>query len=154
MSNEFVVFLAIFVSALGGGACTLALALLKQNSQLKEELALSKENHRRNGDIAREYQVKCGELEEESDDRRMLMHHMEGDIKQMEARNAKLETSAKNGWKDAAEKWQETLELKRQIIDLKEKIEDLEAWTAHLNECRKKQECPCGDEGCRHCNPL
>lgn len=47
MSNELVVSLAILVSVLGGGACTLILALLRKNEYLKKELLLSQENHRR-----------------------------------------------------------------------------------------------------------
>ena len=79
MSNEFVVLLSIVVAILGGGCATWVIALLKQNEYLKAEVQflgeeynkvaeardLAKENHRRNGQIAREYQVLCGDLEEE-----------------------------------------------------------------------------------------
>lgn len=123
MSNEFVVILGLIVSVLGGGACTLVLALLRQNEYLKEEsnllaedfahlveeLALAKENHRRNANIARRAFVREGKLED---------------------RVTFLETSAKNGWEDAAEKWDSLLEARKQISDLKEKVETLEAWIA------------------------
>lgn len=112
MSNEFVVLLSIVVAILGGGCATWVIALLKQNEYLKAEVQflgeeynkvaeardLAKENHRRNGQIAREYQVLCGDLEEE--------------IQTLKARNAFLETSAANGWKDAADKWQQAVDLR------------------------------------------
>lgn len=126
MSNVTVVLFVL--SILGAGACIFALTLFKENKALKAKLALSQENHRRNADILREYQVLCGDLEEECDDRRMFMGLMEADLGKLVARNAFLETSAANGWKDAAEKWDSLLEARKEINDLKEKVETLEAW--------------------------
>jgi hypothetical protein len=97
MSNEFVVLLAIVVAALGGGMSVACYFLAKQNEYLKEEsnllaqdfgklveeLALAKENHIRNGEIAKEYQILCGDLEEECDDRRMFMGLLQADIEQL-----------------------------------------------------------------------
>lgn len=40
MSNVTLIVLGLFVSALGGGACTFALALIRQNSYLKKESAI------------------------------------------------------------------------------------------------------------------
>lgn len=112
MSNEFVVLLSIVVAAIGGGMSVACYFLAKQNEYLRAEVQflgeeynkvaeardLAKENHRRNGQIAREYQVLCGDLEEE--------------IETLKARNAFLETSAANGWKDAADKWQQLVDLR------------------------------------------
>jgi len=115
MSNlAFVVALVIF--ALGGIGLTIAVFSIQLNNKFKREiaeleaeLALSKENHIRNANIARRAFVREGKLED---------------------RVTFLETSAKNGWEDAAEKWDSLLEARKQISDLKEKIETLEAWIA------------------------
>lgn len=104
MSNlAFVV--AFIVFALGGVGLTALVASISLNNKFKREIAeleaelgLSKENHIRNGQIAKEYQVLCGDLQEK--------------IEALEARNAFLETSAANGWKDAADKWQQLVDLR------------------------------------------
>jgi hypothetical protein len=70
MSNLAFV-LALLVFTLGSVGLTVAFFSISLNNKFKAEiadleaqLALSKENHRRNGDIAKEYQIKCGDLEQ------------------------------------------------------------------------------------------
>ena len=104
MSNVTLVVLFIIVAAFGGGVTVLAWALFKENSQLKEKLAIAQDNHRRNSQIAREYQVLADKLEEERDDLHLHCHLLQQELKMAEEEIQRLRTSSANGWKDAGEK--------------------------------------------------
>jgi chromosome segregation ATPase len=91
-------------------------ALAKQNEYLKAEVQF----------LGEEY----NKVAEKRDDLHLFNHILQGELKIAEERNAFLETSAANGWKDAGDKWAQLLQAKEEMNNLKEKVEALEAWIA------------------------
>lgn len=151
MSNVNLVLLGIFVSALGGGACTLALAILRQNRALAREVQFLGTAYNQVAEsrddlhfllCAANTLIDRGEVEAihlKSEvanlDANMWVkdrqiEELEAKIQALEASNRHLFVEADNGWRCFRHQEELTKKQQEKIENLEETIQALEAWIA------------------------